>query len=140
MNTNEYIDYLIELGVNMVPINLGSFLNTFPDAKNDIENDTNSREYGTIINKGNDNRAKDIYGNVLYAYNNPAIVCNVVFIDIDDTDYKHSCLCSDNILIVKVFVSDNVNRKTELLFINEYYASNYYHGEYDIVINKEYKE
>ena len=57
---NKDLEFLVEMGENMVPVKLGSMLNTFYDAKKDYNEDSTAREYSDFMNTNIENNIKTI--------------------------------------------------------------------------------
>ena len=126
---NKDLEFLVEMGENMVPIKLGSMLNTFYDAKKDYNKDSTAREYSDFMNTNIENNIKTIS---IYLYEKYV----GVFVDINDVCNTHDSTLNDNVLLVCMFNSDTNVR----IFINRYYARDSSRRVYIKDINKEYKE
>ena len=124
---NKDLEFLVEMGENMVPIKLGSMLNTFYDAKKDYNKDSTAREYSDFMNTNIENNIKTIS---IYLYEKYV----GVFVDINDVCNTHDSTLNDDVLLVCMF---NTNVR---IFINRYYARDSSRRVYVKDINKEYKE
>ena len=129
MNIEDIIDNLIQCGINIVPINLGSLKRTLNI------NETNS--YRKFINTS--------YYIMTMKY----------FIDTEDKMYEIVCInyndrnnpdCSyqvnnkpsndnDQVLIVNVKIL-NIYKSNQYIFCNKYYFDTMYSDKYEILINK----
>ena len=129
MNIEDIIDNLIQCGINIVPINLGSLKKTLNI------NETNS--YRKFINTS--------YYIMTMKY----------FIDTEDKMYEIVCInyndrnnpdCSyqvnnkpsndnDQVLIVNVKIL-NIYKSNQYIFCNKYYFDTMYSDKYEILINK----
>ena len=104
---NKDLEFLVEMGENMVPIKLGSMLNTFYDAKKDYNKDSTAREYSDFMNTNIENNIKTIS---IYLYEKYV----GVFVDINDVCNTHGSRLNDDVLLVSMFNSDTNVR----IFIN----------------------
>ena len=126
---NKDLEFLVEMGENMVPIKLGSMLNTFYDEKKDYNKDSTAREYSDFMNTNIENNIKTIS---IYLYEKYV----GVFVDINDICNTHDSTLNDDVLLVCMFNSDTDVR----IFINRYYARDSSRRIYIKDINKKYKE
>ena len=109
---NKDLEFLVEMGENMVPIKLGSMLNTLKKKKKDYNKDSTAREYSDFMNTNIENNTKTIS---IYLYEKYV----GVFVDINDVCNTHDSTLNDDVLLVCMFNSDTNVR----IFINRYYEN-----------------
>ena len=127
------IDNLIELGINCVPVTLGSLLNTFEDMKKDYYKETRNRWYygATYAENG-----EIIHIDALYVYCNSKYNYVIHFFDTDNPKESKECKLTDNVLIYKVFLNNKVLGIKRYLFLNTYYSDDST-NKYSITVNKQ---
>ena len=128
MTLEERIDYLVELGENMIPVNLGSLINTFNDCKNYCK----ACDYATSI--GNRNTTIVI---APYVFDNMENVVRFQVVDINNEYSEHAVSNDDPVLIVRVLDGNKDGRDR---FVNKYYYDHVGDEKFETEINKEYKE
>ena len=123
------IEYLIECGENMVPINLGSLLN-------ELKYDTLKKR---VINNEWEYTEDVIFGPCTkgfviaidhYHYEDKY---RIIFVDYNDPGNKHLVNIKDNILIVEVI---SLNSDKRNMFINRKYYYEPFENDYTIEIKE----
>ena len=129
MNIEDIIDNLIQCGINIVPINLGSLKRTLNINKaNSYRKFINTSYYIMTMKYVIDSKDK-IYEIVCINYNdrnNPD--CSYQVNNKPSND-------NDQVLIVNVKIL-NIYKTNQYIFCNKYYFDTLYSDKYEILINK----
>ena len=129
MNIEDIIDNLIQCGINIVPINLGSLKRTLNINKaNSYRKFINTSYYIMTMKYVIDSKDK-IYEIVCINYNdrnNPD--CSYQVNNKPSND-------NDQVLIVNVKIL-NIYKTNQYIFCNKYYFDTLYSDRYEILINK----
>ena len=129
MNIEDIIDNLIQCGINIVPINLGSLKRTLNiNETNSYRKFVNTSYYIITMKYIVDSEDK-MYEIVCINYN-----------DRDNPDYSYQVnnkLSNDNdqVLIVNIKIL-NIYETNQYIFCNKYYFDTLYSDRYEILINK----
>ena len=123
----EIIEYLIELGQNMVPVNLGSLLNEldYKYLKQKVENEEWVYVEDTLLGpctKG-------------FVINSNDGAHRIMFVDYNDTKNRHTVTLKDDILVVEVIALGSSDKRN--IFINRKYFYEPFENDYTIEIRKE---
>lgn len=123
------IEHLIELGENMVPINLGSLLNEL--------------KYNTLKKKVENNEWEYIEDAIFGPCTKGFIITidrfyyedkyRIMFVDYNDTRNRHTVSLEDDILIAEVIALNSGKRN---LFINRKYYYEPFENDYTIEIKE----
>lgn len=129
MNIEDIIDNLIQCGINIVPINLGSLKRTLNiNETNSYRKFINTSYYIMTMKYVIDSKDK-IYEIVCINYNdrnNPD--CSYQVNNKPSND-------NDQVLIVNVKIL-NIYKTNQYIFCNKYYFDTLYSDKYEILINK----
>ena len=129
MNIEDIIDNLIQCGINIVPINLGSLKKTLNiNETNSYRKFINTSYYIMTMKYVIDSEDK-IYEIICINYNdrnNPD--CSYQVNDKPSND-------NDQVLIVNVKIL-NIYKTNQYIFCNKYYFDTLYSDRYEILINK----
>ena len=129
MNIEDIIDNLIQCGINIVPINLGSLKKTLNiNETNSYRKFINTSYYIMTMKYVIDSKDK-IYEIVCINYNdrnNPD--CSYQVNNKPSSD-------NDQVLIVNVKIL-NIYKTNQYIFCNKYYFDTLYSDKYEILINK----
>lgn len=129
MNIENIIDNLIQCGINIVPINLGSLKRTLNiNETNSYRKFINTSYYIMTMKYAIDSKDK-IYEIVCINYNdrnNPD--CSYQVNNKPSND-------NDQVLIVNVKILD-IYKTNQYIFCNKYYFDTLYSDKYEILINK----
>ena len=122
----EIIEYLIELGQNMVPVNLGSLLNEldYKNLKQKVENEEWVYVEDTLLGpctKG-------------FVINSDNGAYRIMFVDYNNIKNRHLVSLKDDILIVEVIALGSGAERN--VFINRRYFYEPYENDYAIEINE----
>ena len=129
MNIEDIIDNLIQCGINIVPINLGSLKKTLNiNETNSYRKFINTSYYIMTMKYVIDSEDK-IYEIICINYN-----------DRNNPDYSHGLYKKpssndDQVLIVNVKIL-NIYKSNQYIFCNKYYFDTLYSDRYEILINK----
>ena len=129
MNIDDIIDNLIQCGINIVPINLGSLKRTLNINENKPYYKFINSSYHTLVMKYIIDNEDKMYEIVCINYN-----------DRDNPDYSHGLYKKpssndDQVLIVNVKIL-NIYKTNQYIFCNKYYFDTLYSDRYEILINK----
>ena len=129
MNIEDIIDNLIQCGINIVPINLGSLKKTLNiNETNSYRKFINTSYYIMTMKYVIDSKDK-IYEIVCINYN-----------DRNNPDHSYQVNNkpsndNDQVLIVNVKIL-NIYKTNQYIFCNKYYFDTLYSDKYEILINK----
>lgn len=128
MNIEDIIDNLIQCGINIVPINLGSLKRTLNINETSYHKFINTSYYIITMKYIVDSENK-IYEIVCINYN-----------DRNNPDYSYQVNNkpsndNDQVLIVNVKIL-NIYKTNQYIFCNKYYFDTLYSDRYEILINK----
>ena len=129
MKIEDIIDNLIQCGINIVPINLGSLKRTLnTNETNSYRKFINTSYYIMTMKYFIDTEDK-MYEIVCINYN-----------DRNNPDYSHGLYKKpssndDQVLIVNVKIL-NIYKTNQYIFCNKYYFDTMYSDKYEILINK----
>ena len=129
MKIEDIIDNLIQCGINIVPINLGSLKRTLnTNETNSYRKFINTSYYIMTMKYFIDTEDK-MYEIVCINYN-----------DRNNPDYSHGLYKKpssndDQVLIVNVKIL-NIYKSNQYIFCNKYYFDTMYSDRYEILINK----
>ena len=128
MNIEDIIDNLIQCGINIVPINLGSLKRTLNINETSYHKFINTSYYIITMKYIVDSENK-IYEIVCINYN-----------DRNNPDYSYQVNNkpsndNDQVLIVNVKIL-NIYKTNQYIFCNKYYFDTVYSDRYEILINK----
>lgn len=129
MNIEDIIDNLIQCGINIVPINLGSLKRTLNINETGSYRKFINTSYYIITMKYIVDSEDKMYEIVCINYN-----------DRDNPDYSYQVNNKpsnddDQVLIVNVKIL-NIYKSNEYVFCNKYYFDTMYSDKYEILINK----
>ena len=129
MNIDDIIDNLIQCGINIVPINLGSLKRTLNINENKPYYKFINSSYHTLVMKYIIDNEDKMYEIVCINYN-----------DRDNPDYSHGLYKKpssndDQVLIVNVKIL-NIYKSNQYVFCNKHYLNTMYSNRYEILINK----
>ena len=129
MNIEDIIDNLIQCGINIVPINLGSLKRTLNINETGSYRKFNNTSYYIMTMKYFIDTEDKMYEIVCINYN-----------DRNNPDYSHGLYKKpssndDQVLIVNVKIL-NIYKTNQYIFCNKYYFDTMYSDKYEILINK----
>lgn len=129
MNIEDIIDNLIQCGINIVPINLGSLKRTLNINETGSYRKFINTSYYTITMKYIVDSEDKMYEIVCINYN-----------DRNNPDYSYQVNNkpsndNDQVLIVNVKIL-NIYKTNQYIFCNKYYFDTMYSDRYEILINK----
>ena len=129
MNIEDIIDNLIQCGINIVPINLGSLKRTLNINEIGSYRKFINTSYYIMTMKYFIDTEDKIYEIVCINYN-----------DRNNPDYSHGLYKKpssndDQVLIVNVKIL-NIYKSNQYIFCNKYYFDTMYSDRYEILINK----
>lgn len=129
MNIEDIIDNLIQCGINIVPINLGSLKRTLNISEPNSYRKFVNTSYYIITMKYIIDSEDKMYEITCINYN-----------DRDNPDYSYQVNNKpsnddDQVLIVNVKIL-NIYKSNEYVFCNKYYFNTMYSDRYEILINK----
>ena len=122
----ELIEHLIELGQNMVPVNLGSLLNEL--------------DYNFLKRKVINNEWEYIEDTLCgpctkgFVINSDDGAHRIMFVDYNNTGNRHLVSLKDDILIVEVIALGSNDKRN--MFINRKYYYEPFENDYTIEINE----
>ena len=131
----ENMSILVGLGINCVPITLGSLLNTFEDMKRDYSFYGEKWYDGVSTTKEN----RRVYMEALCPYNNEKFRYVIHFLDANNMYEQKPCKLTDDVLIYKIFRVSHKSNEKKYICLNTFYSKDDIE-KYETVINEKIEQ